>query len=79
MEAWGVAKRISQESATPYGQASQEQTMEVLKALERRCLQRPLVFGHFPMTAERSLEFGRFLATAERSNRIAQALQPWVK
>ena len=25
------------------------------------------------------LEFGRFLATAERSNRIAQALQPWVK
>jgi hypothetical protein len=25
------------------------------------------------------LEFGRFLATAERSDRIAQALQPWVK
>ena len=34
--------------------------MEVLKPLEGRCLRRPLVFGHFPMTAE-------------RSNRIAQA------
>ena len=28
---------------------------------------------------QRALQFGRFLATAERSNRIAQALQPWVK
>ena len=38
---------------------TQELTMEILKLLEGRCLQRPLQFGHFPMTAERSNRIAR--------------------
>jgi hypothetical protein len=54
-------------------QASQELTMEVLKLLEGRCLQRPEVFGHFRRGTNVKPEVDAWIA-AQRLNRLAQVL-----